>query len=178
MDRLKEGCTISVEENKGKARRYNEELLVVDPEAYEEYLHEDYTIYGRSARRWPVLVRGPEDLKRLVLEDFDPIPTFRVVVEDVIGEGDKVAVRATFMLEGKPTANAMIMYRFADGKIIEDWTTPLRSSSSGSLAARLPGRTVSLDLAAVRSWAADESHHMNGVGGVAGSRREMPTSGR
>jgi ketosteroid isomerase-like protein len=117
---------MSVEENKALARRQNEERGFAHPESFDEYFHRDYAIYGGSEGRWPAR-GGREELGSGFEEFLQQNPTFAVVVDDIIGEGDKVAIRATFMIEGKPTANAMTFYRFADGKIIEDWhvSTPI-----------------------------------------------------
>jgi steroid delta-isomerase-like uncharacterized protein len=61
------------------------------------------------------------------------LPDFRIEVEDVIGEGDRAAVRFTGRgthlgsLAGEaPTANdvvlhGIVIYRFRDGRIAEDW---------------------------------------------------------
>jgi hypothetical protein len=46
-----------------------------------------------------------------------------VTIDDIFGEGDKVALRVTGYIDGKAAGYANIVYRFEDGKIIDDWNT-------------------------------------------------------
>ena len=115
---------MSVEQNKALVRRM-EEAAFKDYQAFVDCAHEDYVIYGGSSGRWPTRwsakeIAGPEG-KRGFQEYAEAHPTFSIVIDDIIGEGDKVAIRATFMEEGEPIANGMTFYRVADGKIVEDW---------------------------------------------------------
>jgi predicted ester cyclase len=60
-------------------------------------------------------------------------PRYELVIEDMLGEGDKVAVRATFLgrhegeFNGIPATHKqvsislMLIYRIANGKIVEHW---------------------------------------------------------
>ena len=66
-------------------------------------------------------VHGREQLKKLVTETFrDPkCADFRVVVEDMIAEGDRVAIRQTISYGGT-TRRQATFYRMADGRIVED----------------------------------------------------------
>ena len=66
-------------------------------------------------------------------------PDIQLTIEDIFAEGDKVAVRWTFrgthtgasLLSGSPTGDAFTavaisIYRFANGKIEEDWGVEAR----------------------------------------------------
>jgi predicted SnoaL-like aldol condensation-catalyzing enzyme len=63
---------------------------------------------------------GSEQAKSYFGEMLQRAP-WQVVIEDLIGEGDLVAVRGCFTSKGKPTANFIAVYRFSDGKIMDDW---------------------------------------------------------
>jgi predicted ester cyclase len=52
---------------------------------------------------------------------FAEHPTYRLSVDDIIGEGDKVAARLTSYEEGKPVGHSIVFYRLSDGKIVDDW---------------------------------------------------------
>ena len=90
------------------------------PKGFEEYLHEAYTVYGGPEGRWAAL-GGLDFVRENWPKYWMAQPTVSIVVEDIIAEGDKVAVRLTRMQEGKPVANQIAFYRIADGKIVEDW---------------------------------------------------------
>jgi predicted SnoaL-like aldol condensation-catalyzing enzyme len=111
---------MSAEENKALVRRWNEEG-VTRPDEYGEYLHDDYTIYSGSEGRWPAL-GGREEFEKAFRGILAEHPTFSVQIEDIIAEGDLVAVRVTIMEEGRPFSNHMSFYRIADGKIVDDWS--------------------------------------------------------
>ncbi len=81
---------------------------------------------------------GPKDLDRdgyeeFVIEHRDIFPDLEFVLDDVIGEGDRVAVRWTrsgsqekSVMGVEPTGNriavsGMTIYRITDGRIAEAW---------------------------------------------------------
>ena len=113
---------MSVEENKAVARRWNEEIMNGRQlEAFDQVLHSDYVNRSGSDRSWAPTIQGPEQAKRYFGEVFQRSPDWQVILEDVIGEGDCVAVRGVFTNKGKPVANFIAFYRFSGGKIVEDW---------------------------------------------------------
>jgi predicted SnoaL-like aldol condensation-catalyzing enzyme len=116
----KEDIGMSTEENKELVRRWNEEG-VTRPDKHKAFLHEAYTVHSGSEGRWPTY-GGRDALEAHLREYLADHPTFAVVLDDIIAEGDMVAVRATLMEEGRPTDNHMAFYRIADGKIVEDWS--------------------------------------------------------
>jgi len=113
---------MSVEENKAVAKRWNEEIVSGRKlEAFGEVLAENYVNYKLSDSSWSPGIQGLERAKEVFGEGLAEYPTYRVSVDDIIGEGDKVAARLTGFLEGKPFRKLIVFYRFSDGKIVEDW---------------------------------------------------------
>ncbi|MBM3235632.1 ester cyclase [Candidatus Poribacteria bacterium] len=100
-------------------------LSVVD-----EVFDADYILHDPA---WPMEVRGPEGFKQYVAAMLGPFPDTYFTIEDIIAEGDKVAVRYTalgthqgeFMSippTGKQiTITGITIHRFADGKFVESW---------------------------------------------------------
>jgi predicted ester cyclase len=125
------GEDVSVEENKAIARRWSEELWGrANLAVADEIAAPDYVRHESGA---PFQARGPEGVKRLVSMLCAMLPDLRIVVEDVIAEGDKVVSRYTSVAtdtEGfmgrLPTGKvirtpAIQIFRFSGGKIVESW---------------------------------------------------------
>lgn len=113
---------MSVEGNKAIVRRWNEECVSGQRlETFDEVLHKDYANRSGTESPWATGIQGLDEAKDYFARMFQENPTFRVTIEDVIAEGDKVAIRLIFYEEGKPTANAITFYRLTDGKIVDDW---------------------------------------------------------
>ena len=106
---------MSVEANKESVRRWNEEVYPAQFEAFDEFLHDDYTIHFGP---WKGSRKDVEASFRQTLEEH---PTAAIVVDDVVAEGDMVAVRRTTLENGQAVGIGMAFYRLADGKIIDDW---------------------------------------------------------
>jgi ketosteroid isomerase-like protein len=118
----KEDIQMPVEENKAVARRWNEEIFNGRQlEAFDEVLHQDHTNRGGSDSSWAPTIQGLTQAKTYCMEMFQRDSNLQVSVEDIIGEGDKVAVRGTYYREGKPVGNLIAFYRFSGGKIVDDW---------------------------------------------------------
>lgn len=76
---------------------------------------------------------GPGGVKEVIRAFCAAFPDIRVDIDELIDAGDKVALRwrsvGTHLgeLQGVPatnrkvTANGMAIYRFAEGKIVEEW---------------------------------------------------------
>ena len=116
----------STEENKRIARRFLELVGEHKVEKLCELIAPTWTMHGGP----PGLPPGPEGIREL-FRTFGPIEQ-KWTIEDVIAEGDKVAVRATntclqesFL--GIPghgrwqTFTATFIHWIADGKILEIW---------------------------------------------------------
>ena len=108
---------MSTEENKAVVRRWNSE----DELWSLELLGEAYVNRSGTEAPWAPIMQGLEEARARFAEMRQASPTFRVTIEDIVAEGDKVAVRLTWYREGKPTANAMAFYRLSGGKIVDDW---------------------------------------------------------
>ena len=120
---------MSTGDNKAIVRRFIDEAFVKgNPDALDDLVSEDFT-----PRTWPSVDPGVEGLKRTVTRMASGLSDVRFDVEDMIAEGDRVAVRLTanavhegdFM--GVPAAgkgytiSEIHIFRLADGKIAEHW---------------------------------------------------------
>ncbi|HEY69382.1 MAG TPA: ester cyclase [Anaerolineae bacterium] len=113
---------MSVEENKAVVMRWNEEILEEGKlEAFDEVLHRDYTNHSGAESSWAPFIQGIEQAKDHFGERFQRPSRWKVSVEDIIGEGDKVVIRGVYLQEGKPVGNLIAFYRLSEGKIIDDW---------------------------------------------------------
>ena len=122
---------MSAEENKATMRRYldafeqGNNLDILD-----ELLAPDYINHTPAT---PDLPTGPEGVKGVVTMFRSAMPDLRVIVQDMIAEGDKVATRYT--LEGTHRAElfgvpatgqrlsikSISVERVSEGKIREHW---------------------------------------------------------
>ncbi len=121
---------MSAEENKAIMRRYFSVFEQGNIDLLDELLAPDYTNHTPAT---PDLPTGPEGVKGVVSMFRGGMPDLRVVVEDMIAEGDKVATRYT--LEGThegelfgvpPTGQRLSIKSFtaervSEGKIREHW---------------------------------------------------------
>jgi steroid delta-isomerase-like uncharacterized protein len=121
---------MSAEESKVTMRRYLGVFEQGNIELLDELLAPDYINHSPAT---PDLPTGPEGVKAVVTMFRSAIPDLRVVVEDMIAEGDKVATRYT--LEGTheselfgvpPTGlhlsiKSITVERVLDGRIREHW---------------------------------------------------------
>jgi predicted SnoaL-like aldol condensation-catalyzing enzyme len=108
---------VSIEDNKEVVRRWNspEEQWAL------ELLDEGYAHHSGTTAPWATTVQGLDEVKARADQRRREHPTAWVAIEDMIAEGDKVAVRMTFYRGEKPWANAMAFYRLKGGKIVDDW---------------------------------------------------------
>jgi predicted ester cyclase len=107
---------MSAEENKALIRRYFEALSGQDKPA------NIVNIYVAD-----------EQLKEHIAVFEEGFPRYQLTADDLIAEADKVAVRATFtgthkgeLMNITPTGkqvtvSLMLLYRIADGKIVDHW---------------------------------------------------------
>jgi ketosteroid isomerase-like protein len=115
---------MSTEQNKTIVKQYNQAWSENKPEWVDELLHEDYSIRAGTDRPWAIIGQGKEFVKQAIENTHKEDPTWEVVIDDIIAEGDKVAIRATWQSHGQPTTCAMVFYRLMDGKIIDDLVCP------------------------------------------------------
>lgn len=117
-----------VDENKKAIKRlYAEFFGKGDMAVGDELLDEGYVENG------PLPATNREEFKMLVAGVFQAFPDVVPTVDDMVADGDRVAVRVTargthqgeFM--GIPPTNKEItwhemhIYKFADGKVVEHW---------------------------------------------------------
>ena len=123
----------TLEENKRLARRWFEEVWNKGrADAIAEMLAEDAVVHGLSEDAAKPL-RGPAGFLPFHSQFREAFPNVEVVVEDQIGEGDKVATRCS--VRGKHEGDSlgfkatqapveftgMVNTRIRDGKIVEAW---------------------------------------------------------
>ena len=123
---------MSIVENKALARRSFEAFNQRDLAAADEIYAPSYVLHNPIAP--PDLPRGPDGVRQQHAGYLAAFPDAQITVEDLIAEGDRVAVRVTvrgthrgiFMgvaPTGRPVAlEAITIYRVDAGKIVEDWT--------------------------------------------------------
>ena len=118
-----------VEENKATIRRIYEEILnEANLNAIDLLFHEHYVYHEPGTPQ----VRGTGGAKQLFSAYRTALPDMSASLDDMIGEGDKVAHRFTIRgthrgdlmgvpASGKPVEfTGMLVSRFDDGKVIEE----------------------------------------------------------
>jgi predicted ester cyclase len=120
---------MSIEENKKIVQRYQEIYNSNDLDALGEVVSEDL-LTPRIMPGIPTGIEGAKAAHRIMLAGF---PDYQTVIEDLFGEGDKVAARITMMgtntgsFMGIPPTRKHVSFtgiyiaRIADGKIVEHW---------------------------------------------------------
>lgn len=70
----------------------------------------------------PFFPAGFPALKRGMIENHAQFPTKQLVVKNVLGDGDMVAVHSHIVLRpGEPGIAAVHLFRFQDNRIVEMW---------------------------------------------------------
>jgi predicted ester cyclase len=122
---------MSAEENKSIFLRFIRELNQGNLAVIDEVCSPNFVFYSPRMPNWP---RGLEGARKLISDALAVVPDMQSSIEDIVAEGDKVAVRCTFRgtyrgeeRPGYPKPGerfaqyAISIYRFAAGKIEEDW---------------------------------------------------------
>jgi steroid delta-isomerase-like uncharacterized protein len=120
------------EENKQLAQRWFEEVWNQGLEnSIDELLAEDGIAFGLAESGTPV--HGPEQIKPFVRNLRDAFPDLHITIEDLVAEGDKIAVRFSatgshkghglgFSPTGRPMkATGMTILQIANGKLRRGW---------------------------------------------------------
>lgn len=123
---------MSTEDNKALVRRWFEELFnEAKLDVADEIVTPDHVSHDTST---PEHLPGPEGERQLVNLVRGAFPDGRISIEDLVAEGDRVAVRWTFrgthrgvFMGIAPTGKevemgAMDLVRIAGGKIAETWS--------------------------------------------------------
>jgi steroid delta-isomerase-like uncharacterized protein len=121
------------EDNRAVIQRWFEEVWNKKrEEAIDELFHEEGVAHGLGGDAGGDL-RGPEGFKPFFRRFRDAFPDIRVVVEDTVSEGDKVAARCSvsgshrsdalgFAATNQPVEfDGICIVRLRDGKIVEAW---------------------------------------------------------
>ena len=114
---------MSAEENKAAQRRIIEEVINrKDLDLAEQLFCEEHVLYPESSG----VGRGPEGMKQAFAGLHEEFPDIRVAIEDILAEGDMVAVRLTFSGTHAPTGEKAawpetVFARFSGGKAVESW---------------------------------------------------------
>jgi non-heme chloroperoxidase len=123
---------MSVERNKATFRRYVEEVWKDEKlDIADEVFAEKYLSHQSDGT---ALERGPEDVKKFVKEYRSAFSDIEDIVEDMIGEGDRVVTRWTLRVthtgefRGIPATGKRItitgigIFRFSEeGEVVESW---------------------------------------------------------
>ncbi|HYP21119.1 MAG TPA: ester cyclase [Chloroflexia bacterium] len=114
---------MSVEENKAAQRRIIEEVINrKDLDLAEELFSDEHELRPEAAG----VGRGPEGMKRAFAGLHEEFPDIHVEIEEMVAEGDVVAVRLTFRGTHAPSGEKaawpeMVFARFSGGKAVESW---------------------------------------------------------
>ena len=105
----------------------------------EEVFSPHFVLHTALTAGWP---RGLEGARKMFTTMLSAAPDIQATIEDIVAQGEKVAVRWTFrgthagesLLGGSPTGEpfttvSISVYRFANGKIEEDWGVDARWQS-------------------------------------------------
>jgi steroid delta-isomerase-like uncharacterized protein len=119
-----------LEENKAIFRHLCEEFWVKGKlDVVDEFLAPDFVYHGPGAGELLDL----ESYKQDVMEYVSSCIDIQATVEDIVAEGDKLAVRYTWsgihtggLWDAPPTdkrltIRAIAIFRIADGKIVDEW---------------------------------------------------------
>ena len=120
---------MSVEQNKSIIRRgFEEGINKNNLQVFVEVIGPTYVNHNM-----PIPMPGPEGFKMLIGMFQAGFPDMHVVIEDVLGEGDKVATRGYFTgthkgeFNGIPATGKKInvsyidLWRIENGKAVENW---------------------------------------------------------
>jgi len=111
------------EENKATQRRIIEEVINrKDLELADELFSEEHELHPEAAGA----ARGPEGMKRAFAGLHEEFPDIHVEIEDMVAEGNVVAVRLTFSGTHAPSGERAtwpetVFARFSGGKAVESW---------------------------------------------------------
>lgn len=121
----------SVERNKELIRKFVEAINAQDWRALRNVLHPDFRRHSHAAG--DAAIEEGEDLVRFLRAEYEIFPDGRETIEDMIAEGDRVAVRHRFTgtqqgpmgpypATGKTMSSEYIsIYRIQDDRIAEAW---------------------------------------------------------
>ena len=118
---------MSTDQNKAVMRRYIDDCNAMDLisilEKIDEYFTSDYVLHHPGS---PDLQRGTPSFEQYVKNNLKEMSEIHMTIEDMIGEGDELAVRLTLRYKQVPTGkylsfSSISTLKFIKGKIAEEW---------------------------------------------------------
>ncbi len=128
---------MSTEQNKAVVRRFIEETLnAMDSSLVDELFAPDYTNH--------MVPGGREGFKQFfsMVSSAYPDLKMRYSIERLMAEGDYVMMRASMHISNngkEATGSGLGEYRFANGKIVEDWPLSGAAELLQQVGVALPG---------------------------------------
>lgn len=116
---------MSLEDAKAFVRRHFDEFVNhQDLSAADRNFSADYQEHGSDVP--PGLPAGPAGPKQYLAAAFKRFPDIHVTIEDIIAEGDKVAVRNTWRATDSQTNkkiefSGIVIWRLSGGQLAERW---------------------------------------------------------
>jgi predicted ester cyclase len=107
---------VAIKENKQLLKTLHESGYPGGPDAAQKFFAPDYVAHGL----WSDL----EGLKSSLRSFLDTHPNAEWVVEDMVGELDKIAVRCEIRVRAAGAVRrigSIMVYRIANNKIVEQW---------------------------------------------------------
>ncbi len=112
---------MSIEDNKARIQRFFDEVVSQgDLEAVDDLLAASCRYFDAGTLR----TTGCSEFIDYLIEARKPYDSITVEIDNIIAEGDQVAVRCSYhlMLEGEHSVvPVMAEFRIKDGKILEMW---------------------------------------------------------
>lgn len=119
------GAMMNSEEAEAFVRRHFEDFVNrQDLSAADRNFATDYREHGTDVPAG--LPPGPEGPKQYLAAAFKRFPDIHVTIEDIISEGDRVAVRNTWRATDRDSGqkiefSGIVIWRIAEGKLAERW---------------------------------------------------------
>ena len=115
---------MSIENYKSTMIRWFEALNSKNIDLLDQMADEIYTTdYRLHDPGMPDMQPGPVGVKKFTRQILKDSPNSHLMVEDMLGEGDKLATRMSMKIDpGSPVhLVGLVISRFVDGKIAEEW---------------------------------------------------------
>ena len=123
-----------LEANKNLLRRFVDAINKKQFDLFDQLCSPNYVWHGIGSPNIREDVRGIQNFKKAVAEFTNAMPDLKVIIEDLVAEGDRVAVRFEEIgthtgapFAGIPPAGkrvvwrAVDIYRVENGKLAEEW---------------------------------------------------------
>ena len=140
----------TVEANKELVTKFIETSNAQDFENLPSYITEDFTRHSQASPK--VIIGNKEQFKRHMRDGLEVFPDARLDVKQMIAEGDRVAIWASYLgtYKGRVSGGEWVgpkldidiaaVFRIESGKIAEMWVTWDNQAIQSQLDAQLPGK--------------------------------------